>query len=150
MPLSYDSLQPVQSGKRQQMASSPPDKPVRIAFVENERDYREMLASWLSNWYRVECFSNGREFIEAVRNREPFDLIISDIHMPEMSGMELISWLRSDPELRETPAMAITAHLFQTDRQTALAAGFDEFLSKLADFDELRACICHMLAGEKV
>lgn len=131
------------------MGSESETNEIRIALVENERDYREMLAAWLSERFQVKCFSNGREFMELFTSFKPFNLIISDIHMPEMSGLELISAIRSDPRVSQVPTIAMTAHLFQTDRQTALAAGFDGFVSKMADLEEMGSHITSLLNRQK-
>jgi CheY-like chemotaxis protein len=120
-------------------------KTIQIALVENETDYREMLASWLSDRFTVHCFAGGQELIEALKQDADFDLVISDINMPGMSGLDLIAELRADPSRSSLPALAITAHLSEKDRQSVLAAGFNEFVNKLAGFDELDARITRML-----
>jgi len=111
----------------------------RIAFVEDERDYREMMSVWLRLQYDVICFENASQFMDAIRQGSRFDLIISDISMPEMSGIEMIECLRSDSSLPRIPAFALTAHTVDGESVRAIAAGFDEYMTKLTAFEDLEA-----------
>jgi two-component system cell cycle response regulator len=65
----------------------------------------------------------------AIEHRKP-DLIVCDIQMPEMDGYALLSWLRANPALRDTPVVAVTALAMVGDRERILAAGFDGYLAK--------------------
>jgi len=80
---------------------------------------------------------NGRVALEAVE-REPFDLILMDIQMPEMDGMEATRMIRSLPDERANlPIVAMTAHAMKGDRERFLAAGLDHYISKPFHKDEL-------------
>ena len=130
------------------MSSRPPANTLRIAVVEDEKDYRELLALWFGERYVVDCFPDGQEFMKALRRDVHFDLIISDISMPGMSGLELLAQVRSHPELAQVPALAISAHFSEGDRERVLAAGFREFVNKSAGFDELDAVIRRALESK--
>jgi len=81
--------------------------------------------------------NNGREAVEAVE-REPLDLILMDIQMPEMDGMEATRIIRSMPDERANlPIVAITAHAMKGDRERFLASGMDHYISKPFHKDEL-------------
>ena len=81
--------------------------------------------------------NNGREAVEAV-DRESFDLILMDIQMPEMDGMEATRMIRSLPDERaQLPIVAMTAHAMKGDRERFLAAGMDHYISKPFHKDEL-------------
>jgi two-component system cell cycle response regulator len=75
---------------------------------------------------------DGRQGLDAARNEHP-DLIICDVQLPEMDGFEVARWLKSDPELRKTPLVAVTALAMVGDRDRMLAAGFDGYLAKPID-----------------
>lgn len=65
---------------------------------------------------------------EALTQR--FDLIISDLHLPGLTGYEIVARLRATPEWRRVPVVAVTASSMVGDRESVLAAGFDGYISK--------------------
>lgn len=79
--------------------------------------------------HTVEGCRDGRSGLEAAR-RQPPDLVLCDIQLPVMSGHELAQALRADPAFRELPMVAVTALAMRGDRENALAAGFNGYLSK--------------------
>jgi two-component system CheB/CheR fusion protein len=98
--------------------------------IDDYRDIREMFAIILSQaGYDVVNADSANAALEAARS-ERFDLIISDIGMPVMNGYELAKELRSLPEYRTVPVIAITGYAEFGDRNTAVWAGFDEHLHK--------------------
>ena len=81
--------------------------------------------------------SNGREAVAALE-RERFDLVLMDIQMPEMDGMEATRRIRAFPDERaHLPIVAMTAHAMKGDRERFLAAGMDHYISKPFHKDEL-------------
>jgi PAS domain S-box-containing protein len=81
--------------------------------------------------------SNGKEAVEAVA-RESFDLVLMDVQMPEIDGMEATRLIRAMPDQRSTlPIVAMTAHAMKGDRERFLASGMDHYISKPFHKDEL-------------
>jgi two-component system CheB/CheR fusion protein len=74
-----------------------------------------------------------------------FDMIISDIGMPEIDGYELLARLRQIPQLRDVPAVALTGYASHADAERALAAGFDAHIAKPVDPTELATRIEELL-----
>ena len=81
--------------------------------------------------HRVVVASNGREALEALR-KDAFDLVLMDVQMPEMDGLEATRALRDLERVsgRHLPVIALTAHAMKGDRDRCLAAGMDGYLSK--------------------
>jgi len=87
--------------------------------------------------HRVIVASNGREAIEKIK-KESFDIILMDVQMPEMDGIEATKAIRnSELEIRNIPIVAMTAHAMKEDRERCLAAGMDDYVSKPIKPEEL-------------
>jgi PAS domain S-box-containing protein len=121
---------------------------VRVLLVEDEPDSREMLALTLeSSGAEVAAFESVQEALDNFQRFNP-DVLLSDIGLPFESGYELIRKIRlSHSNLRQVPAVALTAFATEKDRDLALSAGFQLHLSKPIDPGALVAAI-EQLANE--
>lgn len=72
---------------------------------------------------------SGVEAVQLAREHKP-DLILMDIQLPEVSGLEVTRWLKEDPELRHIPVVAITAFAMKGDEEKILQGGCEAYLSK--------------------
>ena len=81
----------------------------------------------------------------AVLTNPTVDLIISDLKMPRMSGVELLKTLQADPDLQQIPVVISSASAFMEDYQASIAAGAKDFLSKPIDAEELYRCLTKYL-----
>jgi|RhiMetdeSRZDD1v2_1073273.scaffolds.fasta_scaffold152710_3 CheY-like chemotaxis protein len=107
-------------------------KDVRILVVEDDHDSREIVQFVLEqSGAAVMAVEGYAEAIEAYHQIEP-NVLVADIAMPDYNGYALIARIREeDKELgRVTPAIALTAYTSDADKKTALAAGFQEYMSK--------------------
>jgi len=105
---------------------------LHILVAEDNPVNRELAVRVLEkHGCRVQAVSNGREALEACRN-QPFDLILMDVQMPEMDGLEATRALRKLESAvgARTPILALTAHAMKGDRERRLSAGMDGYLSK--------------------
>jgi CheY-like chemotaxis protein len=101
--------------------------------VDDVSDMREMLSTLLTHaGYDVSTASSAPDAIALARDHH-FDVIISDIGMPEMSGYELAGALRSLPGYENVPLVALTGYSMFDDRQRSLSAGFNEHVTKPID-----------------
>ena len=100
-----------------------------ILIVEDFDDTRLMMKMWLTrNGYRVLEAETGQEGV-AMAQRERPDLIIMDMMMPGMNGLDATQLIRQDRALRRTPIVAVSAYGADEYRRIALAAGCDEYVS---------------------
>ncbi len=90
--------------------------------------------------HHVQVASNGRIACEMVREH-PFDLILMDVQMPEMDGLEATRQIRARQEHARIPIIAMTAHAMTGDRDRCLAAGMDDYLTKPLKLEELAAAL---------
>lgn len=73
--------------------------------------------------------NDGRNVLELARTHKP-DLILMDIQLPEVSGLDVTRWLKDDPELKAIPVVAVTAFAMKGDEQKAREGGCDDYISK--------------------
>jgi two-component system cell cycle response regulator DivK len=110
----------------------------RILIVEDKATSRELLRNILEpRGYEVIEAVDGLDGLTKAFEHQP-NLILLDLHMPQLSGMEVLGRLRADPRFHATPVIALTASAMQGDRERALAAGFDGYLTKPVSLDTLR------------
>lgn len=102
----------------------------KILVVEdNELNLKLFCDLLRAHGYAVEPVRDGREAVETARGFAP-DLIVMDIQMPHISGLELIEQLKADAELRATPIMAVTAYAAKGDEERIRDAGAEGYVSK--------------------
>lgn len=119
---------------------------LKLLVVDDDADSRELLKIALGQaGAEVHAASSAHDAL-SMAERMPLDVLISDIGMPEMDGLEMIARLRSHATCanRDIPAVALTAFAATEDRKRALLAGFDTFLSKPVDPGEVVAVISRM------
>lgn len=113
----------------------------RILVIEDSRVEAEAIRSFLErNGYKVECAVDGMSGIRAVKTT-PFDIIIVDLILPDMSGNEICRWLKLNSDTRGIPTIMLTSKSSIADKVLALEAGADEYLSKPYNEVELSATI---------
>jgi len=126
----------------------PATKPL-ILLVDDFEDAADIYSTYLRHCgYPVDCAASGPEALAAARARRP-GLVLLDIRMPDMTGTEVMRTLRADPEFRNVPIIALTAHALDDERQDALSAGFDAVVAKPCLPDELLAFIENLLTQWK-
>jgi len=105
----------------------------RVLVVDDVADVIDMLSVLLTYaGYDVATASSAREAIDLVRGNQ-FDIIISDIGMPEMNGYQLAEAVRSLPGYERVPLVAVTGYSMFDDRSRSLTSGFNEHLTKPID-----------------
>jgi CheY-like chemotaxis protein len=101
--------------------------------VDDVSDVTDMLSVLLTHaGYDVTCASTASEALRLARDQR-FDVVISDIGMPEMNGYELAEALRSLPGYDSVPLVAVTGYSMFDDRTRSLTAGFNEHVTKPID-----------------
>jgi CheY-like chemotaxis protein len=101
----------------------------KIVLIEDHDDNREMLTTMLAASYEVESYSSGPTGLEAIR-RNPPDLILLDIGMPNMDGVAVLKEIRSIPIFKRLPVIAVTAHVMKAEEEKYWSAGFDDVVAK--------------------
>ena len=105
-------------------------KPALILLVEDNENNSQTISTYLEyKGYRLITASNGKEAIEIINQTKP-DLILMDVQMPVMDGLEATRQIRSNPKFTQIPIIALTALAMPGDRDRCFAAGMNDYLSK--------------------
>jgi len=119
----------------------------KVLVADDKSTSRELIRTVLeTSGYAVHEASDGIEALRCAREVEP-DLIILDIHMPGIDGFGVLQELRQGGKFAATPIMALTASAMQGDRERALAAGFDSYVSKPIPLPALRQEVERLLSA---
>jgi two-component system, chemotaxis family, sensor kinase CheA len=112
-------------------AAPPPDVPRRVLVVEDSPFLRKMIRAYLeSDHYLVDEAEHGKDALNRMEEKQ-FDIVVSDIEMPVMDGLEFIKNVRHGSGQRSIPAMALTSLSREADRRKALESGFDAYQVKI-------------------
>src|SRR5688572_6613319 len=102
----------------------------KILVVDDEPDAVDLIAFNLKNAdYRVATASDGAEAIRKTRSFTP-DLVVLDLMLPEIDGLEVCKLLRKDPQTSSVPIIMLTAKAAEIDRVLGLEMGADDYLTK--------------------
>ncbi len=113
----------------------------RILIVEDNIDTYELVHFILEKkGFETFLAVNGRDGVNAAIKQKP-DLIIMDMSMPEMDGWTATGLIKKNEQTKAIPLLALTAHALPGDRQRAMDAGCDEYITKPMDLDELAEAI---------
>ncbi|MDE3054417.1 MAG: response regulator, partial [Gemmatimonadota bacterium] len=100
-----------------------------VAVVEDNPDNRLLLRAILGDAYDIVEYDNGEDALAAFARARP-DVVLLDISLPGMDGLQILARIRDDAALRTLPVIALTAHAMAGDREKYLRAGFDDYLTK--------------------
>ena len=121
---------------------------MRVLIAEDERITRMTLARQLQAWgHDVTAAEDGQQAWEQFSGGVPFDIVITDWEMPQVSGVELVGRIRKTPRELYTYIIMLTSRSDKADIVNGIEAGADDFVSKPFDREELRV---RLLAGERV
>lgn len=122
--------------------------PKKILVVDDNRDSRELVVKVLKNkGYEMIEATDGEEALEKAVAERP-DLILMDIAIPKIDGYEVTRRLKSKEEFKDIPIVALTAHAMRGDREKALEAGCEGYISKPINVRELPEQISSYLKGK--
>jgi two-component system, cell cycle response regulator DivK len=121
----------------QQMVFIDGEGMTRILLVEDNEMNRDMLSRRLvRRGFNVILAADGKQGLEIAATASPH-LILLDLSLPEMDGWEVVQHLKEDPQMKNVPVIALTAHALATDRNRAMKAGFDDYDIKPIELSRL-------------
>lgn len=126
----------------------PHDQPL-VLLVDNHADNREMYTEYLQTrgFFVIPC-SDSQASIDVARRSEP-DIILLELRMTGMNGIQVLRELRKDPALANVPVVALTASVMTRERAAADAAGFTELLPKPFFPEDLATAITRIIGASR-
>ncbi|MGG5506684.1 MULTISPECIES: tetratricopeptide repeat protein [unclassified Myroides] len=120
-----------------------------LLIIEDQPELRAFIVRNLGKEYRYEEASNGKEGIAQAKKLLP-DLIISDVMMPDVDGLELCETLKNDVATSHIPIILLTAKAEQKDKLTGLETGADDYLTKPFSLQELKLRVKNILSFKEL
>lgn len=125
------------------------DKEKTVIIVEDEQDAAEMFAEMMRvSGYRVLKTYSSAPAISAISQERP-DLVILDIMMPEVSGLEVLRTMRREKDLMNIPVIVVSARSMPSDIREGLDAGATVYLSKPVGYLELKKTVEKVMQGSE-
>ena len=123
--------------------------PKKLLVAEDSATMRQLILASLASVPGLEITECGSGF-EAIKTipRERFDLVLTDINMPDINGLELIGFLKSNPDTREIPILILTTEASKRDQVKGLSLGASEYLVKPFEPTRLRETVLRYLGIE--
>jgi len=120
-----------------------------VLIVEDSKAIRTMIRVSLEeagDFFAVEA-GNGFEALKTLPTR-PFDLIITDINMPDINGLELIGYVKSNPAYKDIPLIIVSTEKSEADKKRGIALGAKGYVEKPFKKEELMAIVTRVLEGK--
>jgi len=118
-----------------------------VLVIEDNVINLELLVCALTAFgHQVQSAMSGEQGQEKVRS-DPPAIILCDIQMPGMDGYQFAQWLKAEPAFGQIPLIGVSALAMAGDRDKAIQAGFDDYLSKPVDFDTMRSSLARFGFG---
>ncbi len=125
-----------------------PETGKSVMIIEDEPDAAELFAEMMRlNGYRVLSTYTSTPAMSLISQEKP-DVIILDIMMPEVSGIEVLHQLRRDPEMASTPVVVVSAKATPADIRAGLAAGASVYLTKPVAYMDLKNAVDRLVQAQ--
>lgn len=143
LPLPVESVARLESTMSAKVACLAPGSDCQVLVVEDDQASCDVLFNLLEQiGCRTFAAANGREGLARCAEQY-FDIVFTDIRMPDMNGLEMLKQLRANPSYQHTPIVAVSASSLEHERTYYLAQGFQEFIGKPYNFDEIFSALIH-------
>lgn len=134
---------PQENAKKRQAS-----KNCRILVVDDDKEIGKYISGELSSWYRFTFAYDGREGLaRLLAEKDSVDLVISDVKMPVMDGIQMLKEIKSNSNISDIPVILLTSKAEIADRLDGLRHGADAFLAKPFDIEELHILIDNLIGN---
>jgi CheY-like chemotaxis protein len=112
-----------------------------LLFAEDDEAWRELLCTQFNriapDW-KIVCVCEGREAMRRLGEMDSLHALVTDLHMPEMDGLELIEWVRAQPRYRTLPVFVVSSSDDPVHHQRCADLGVEKFMNKPGSLEILR------------
>jgi PAS domain S-box-containing protein len=129
---------PAQDGPAGDPMAGPVSEVPRLVIAEDDHGMREYLLKLLESHYRVEAFADGRTALDSVLAHPP-DVVLTDVTMPHLDGLDLLRRLRAEERTRDIPVVMLSGRSSEEAREEGMVTGADDYLIKPFSARELLA-----------
>lgn len=119
-------------------------KNYRLLVADDDVEVARYIKMELSQWYKSDIVTNGKDALNALLN-DKYDLLISDVIMPEMDGITLLKNIKGNPNISDVPVILLTSKAEVDDRLQGLKCGADAFIAKPFSINELHITIDNLV-----
>ena len=144
MTTSQIAATPTFEDKMEQLEHESQESKRTILVVDDSQDMRQFLTNILSKDYNIETAADGEEAEQIIRTK-PIDLVVTDLMMPKVDGLELTKFIKRNPDLDYIPVILLTAKMAIESRLEALQDGADDYVTKPFEPEYLRARVRNIL-----
>ena len=137
-------MEPTLQDKLDSIEQEQQDNKRTILIVDDSQDMRNFLTTIMSRDYNVESAADGEEAKQIIRTK-PIDLVITDLMMPNVDGLELTQFIKTNPDLDYIPVIILTAKTAIESRLKALQIGADDYVTKPFEPEYMRARVHNIL-----
>ena len=138
------AVAPTFEDKMEQLEQEQQDMPRTILVVDDNTDMRNFLTKILSHDYHIESAADGEEAEEIIRTKQ-IDLVVTDLMMPKIDGLQLTQWIKQNRDFDFIPVILLTAKTAIESRLQALDFGADDYVTKPFEPEYLRARVHNIL-----
>lgn len=142
-PVEEDATAPTEAGSRIAKNAE-----YSVLIVEDNAELLTLMRDMLSVQYNVHTASNG-ERAQKIIETTPLDIVITDVMMPVMDGMELTKWIKNHEDYAQLPVIMLTAKTQDTERQEGYKAGADEYIRKPFSINDLQLRIDNIIGNRE-
>ena len=151
LPLGNKHLKPeaIDNGQEERIADDnprrrQPTQSYRILAVDDDKEILQYIKSELGAWYRIDTAANGRDALKKLF-AGGCDLVITDIMMPEMDGVQLLKSIKGTPQLSDIPVILLTSKTEVSHRLEGIRNGADSYIAKPFTIDELHVQVDNLI-----
>ncbi len=149
IPLGKEHLKPEEiedAGNGLQGAHRQGSRNFRLLVVDDDQEVAQYIKNEMGHWYRIDTAPNGREALKMLlTDSGGYDLVISDVMMPEMDGISMLRQLKGNPNISDIPVILLTSKVEVSDRLEGLRKGADAYLAKPFNMEELHILVDNLV-----